>query len=102
MSRRNVQRNHDDPINSQEFCVVLAVRNHSLLEVKEMRERKCRVMGCDEKAILELCSEHETEFLAWKRRLTFRYGDKPNEWALLTSFLLSKHQKGECGLAIEK
>lgn len=46
---------------------------------------------CDKEAVFEgLCSEHWAEFEAWKEQQLYRYGDKPNEWALLTSFRLSK------------
>ncbi len=55
--------------------------------------KKCSIIDCQKDAgWIGLCDEHETEFNQWKRGLMFRYGDKPNEWALLTSFLLSKEQ----------
>jgi hypothetical protein len=38
------------------------------------------------------CEEHEAEFRKYKEGLTFRYGDEPNEWAIHTSFILSKHR----------
>jgi len=55
---------------------------------------KCSICGKDAvNSILRLCSEHEIGYYYWKKGLRFHYGDKPNEWVLLASFLLSKKLK---------
>ena len=54
-----------------------------------MPKEKCH--HCNKKAVFNsLCNDHNKEFEEWKRTLSFRYGDTPNEWALLTSFNLEK------------
>ena len=57
---------------------------------------KCGVWGCENKAVIVgLCGEHHTAFIHWRSGLRFQYGDNPNGFALLTSFLLCQIPEDE-------